>query len=197
MTELRSKQKRIRIGPFSFKEFTKVVARFHGFPAPGVILGGIMVNAALKKMPSGILFNALSETTKCLPDSIQLLTPCTVGNGWLQVRNLGRFALALYDKETGQGIRLSLEPSRIEDFPEIKNWYYKLIPKEEADTKRLLASIHEGGSSLCRIQEIRILPEILLKVKRGKRIICPQCQEAYPDAGQAACPACQGESPYI
>ena len=95
-----------RIGPFSFGEFVNRVREFHGFPAPGVVLGGIMVDLVLKNLPPDILFDALCETSKCLPDAVQLLTPCTVGNGWLTIRDWGRFALALYDKKTGTGIRV-------------------------------------------------------------------------------------------
>jgi formylmethanofuran dehydrogenase subunit E len=197
MREIGSTEGPIKIGPYSFLEFFEEVRKFHSFPAPGVVLGGIMVEAALKHMPSGILFNALSETHKCLPDAIQLLTPCTIGNGWLSIRNFGRFALAFYDKETGKGIRVCLDPARIEEWPEIKIWYYKLKPKEEVDSEILLDSIHKAGSSLCRLQEIQIQPVLLKKVKRGNRIICPQCLEAYPDDGHGACPACRGGSPYI
>jgi len=186
-----------RIGPFPFGEFVDRVKEFHGFPAPGVVLGGIMVDWALKQIPSGILFNALSETNKCLPDAVQLLTPCTIGNGWLSIQNLGRFALALYDKDTGKGIRVGLNPDRIEEWPEIKNWYYKLKPKEEVDSNELLDSIQKGGHDLCNLQDIQMQPDLLVKTKRGKRVICPQCLEAYPSNGQGLCLACQGDSPYL
>ena len=185
------------IGPYTFKEFVDRVKAFHGFPAPGVVLGGVMVDFALKHIPPGILFNALAETNKCLPDAIQLLTPCTSGNNWLTIRNFGRFALALYDKDTGKGIRVVLNPLRIEEWPKIKNWYYKLKPKEEVDSAELLEAIEKGGAGLCTLQEIRMQSAFLAKTKRGKRVICPHCQEAYPENSQGLCLACQGESPYL
>lgn len=186
-----------KIGPYEFKAFVEKVKSFHGFPAPGVVLGGIMVARALNHIPPGILFNALSETNKCLPDAVQLLTPCTIGNGWLSIQNFGRFALALYDKDTGKGIRVLLNTDRIEEWPEIKNWYYKLKPKEEVDPKALLDSIQGGGDDLCTLQGIQMKPELLAKTKRGARVICPQCLEAYPSNGQGLCLACQGNVPYL
>jgi formylmethanofuran dehydrogenase subunit E len=156
-----------------------------------------MVDAALRHMPPGILFNALSETNKCLPDAIQLLTPCTIGNSWLKIHSFGRFALSLYDKETGKGLRVFLDPDRIEAWPEIKTWYYKLKSKEETDLNNLLDSIQQGGPSLCNVRSIQVEPALLEKMKRGKRVICPQCREAYPENGQGLCLACQGNSPYL
>lgn len=63
------------------------------------MIGGIMADFAMQQLPSNTLFDAISETTYCLPDAVQLLTPCTTGNGWLRVFNLGRYALSLYDKK--------------------------------------------------------------------------------------------------
>jgi formylmethanofuran dehydrogenase subunit E len=196
MTEIKNTDVTFQIGPYGYQEFAERVKAFHGFPAPGVILGGIMVDAALRHMPPKVLFNALSETNKCLPDAIQLLTPCTIGNGWLRVHSFGRFALALYDKETGKGVRVFLDPERMEDWPEIKIWYYKLKSKEETDLNNLLDSIQQGGAALCNVRSIQVQPVLLEKEKRGKRIICPQCREAYPANGQGLCLACQGQSPY-
>jgi formylmethanofuran dehydrogenase subunit E len=197
MIEIQSTEGPIKIGPYSFLEFVDEVKQFHGFSAPGVILGGIMVDFALRHMPPDGLFNVLSETNKCLPDAVQLLTPCTIGNGWLSIRNFGRFALAFYDKDTGKGIRVVLNPLQVETWPDIKDWYYKLKAKEEVDADILLESIQKGGNSLCELRDIQILAALLTKTKRGKRIICPKCLEAYPDEGQGLCLACLGESPYV
>ena len=119
----------MRIGPYSFHEFQDLVKGFHGFVAPGVVLGGVMVESAKKRIPEGVLFDALAETPKCLPDAIQLLTPCTIGNGWLKVQNLGRYALSLYNKYEGDGIRVFLNAEKVESFPEIHTWFLKLKPK--------------------------------------------------------------------
>ena len=81
------------IRSYTFEEFMEKVRAFHGFNAPGLAIGGFMVDLAYRHLPKEGLFDALCETPKCLPDAIQLLTPCTVGNSWLTVINLGRYAL--------------------------------------------------------------------------------------------------------
>lgn len=144
------------IGRYSFDEFVEVATSFHGYPAPGLIIGGLMVDLALSRMPEGILLDAISETPTCLPDAIQLLTPCTIGNGWLKVLNLGRFAMSLCEKYEGAGVRVYLDPVRLEHWPEVKTWLYKLKPKREQDKDRLLEEIREAGRGLCSMQHIRV-----------------------------------------
>jgi formylmethanofuran dehydrogenase subunit E len=187
----------MKIGDYSFEEFLQLIESFHGHVAPGVVLGGTMVTVARRQLPPDILFDAISETRNCLPDAIQLLTPCTLGNGWLQVINLGRFALALYDKYTGEGVRVYLDPARVADWPEINNWYLKLKPKKEQDSARLLAQIWEAGTQILGWQRVEIRPQILGKRHRGRMVLCPNCREAYPAKDGGLCRACRGEAPYL
>ena len=91
-----------------------------------------------------MLFDAVCETRNCLPDAVQLLTPCTIGNGWLKVVNVGRFALNLYDKYEGKGVRVFMDPVKVADWPEINTWYLKLKPKKEQDSALLLEA-NPGG----------------------------------------------------
>ena len=84
-----------------------------------------MVEMAKRAIPEGILYEAVVETRKCLPDAIQLLTPCSMGNSWMNVLNLGRYALSLFDKRTGEGARVHLDPAKLEVYPEIRGWFLK------------------------------------------------------------------------
>jgi formylmethanofuran dehydrogenase subunit E len=187
----------MNIGPYSFDEFLALVESFHGNLAPGVVMGGIMVEAAKSRLPEGILFDAVAETRYCLPDAVQILTPCTVGNGWLKVLNLGRFALSLYDKYQGGGLRVCLDPAKVNDFSEIATWYLKLKPKREQDKDLLLSQIREAGTDILNWQRVTLRPQYLGKKSRGGMIICPLCREAYPAQDGGICRACQGEAPYV
>ena len=182
---------------FDIEDYIHRVKSFHGHVAPGVVIGGFMVHLALTRMPEGVLFDAISETPACLPDAIQLLTPCTVGNGWLKIINLGRFALSLYDKDQGNGFRVFLDPEKLDNWPEIKTWFFKLKPKADQNMELLMAQIREAGETLCGIHPVRVRPELLRKDKRGAIGMCPCCQEAYPAKDGEVCRGCQGESPYI
>ena len=135
----------MNIGRYSFQEYCDLVQAFHGYPAPGVLIGGYMVTAVQQRLPDGILYDAVCETRSCLPDAIQLLTPCSVGNGWLRVLHFGRYALSLYDKYTGEGWRIFLDVEKLEAWPEIKTWFFKLKPKKEQDSPKAIP-----GNRSCR-----------------------------------------------
>jgi len=186
----------IKIGPYSFEDYLHLVESFHGNVAPGLVIGGFMVDLALKRMPEGVLLDAICETTTCLPDAIQLLTPCTVGNGWLKIFNLGRFALSLYGKEDGTGIRVFLDAAKLEAWPEVKAWLFKLKPKREQDREVLLGQMREAGPGICGVQPIQVKPRYLKKNSRGRIVICAVCGEPYPAQDGATCRACQGDTPY-
>lgn len=185
------------IGPYSFKEYMQVVESFHGSTAPGLLAGGFMVDLAMKRMPEGALLNAICETQACLPDAIQLLTPCTVGNSRLKIINLGRFALSLYEKDNGEGFRVFFDSGRLESWPGIATWLFKLKPKAEQNQERLLAEIREAGQRLCGVQPIRVDPKHLHKKNKGRISSCIQCGEPYPLQDGPICLACQGETPYV
>jgi formylmethanofuran dehydrogenase subunit E len=185
------------IGRHSFQEYCDLVQAFHGYPAPGVLIGGYMVTAAQQRLPAGILYDAVCETRSCLPDAIQLLTPCSVGNGWLRVMHFGRYALSLYDKYTGQGWRVFVDPVKLEEWAEIKTWFLKLKPKKEQDSPQLFREIEAAGDSFCGLEAIQMQPQFLVRRSTGKIIVCPQCREAYPAADGSLCRACQGEAPYL
>ncbi|MGA9756040.1 MAG: FmdE family protein [Desulfobaccales bacterium] len=187
----------MNIGTYSFDEFLELVKSFHGYIAPGVVIGGIMVDAARRRLPPEVLFDAVCETRNCLPDAVQLLTLCTTGNGWLKVVNLGRFALTLYDKYQGEGVRVFLDPAKTADWPEIHAWYLKLTPKKDQDSGRLLEQIRQAGPEILGWQRVRIRPQFLGKRSRGRIVLCPLCREAYPAQDGGICRGCQGDSPYL
>ena len=181
----------------SFEEYIRQVETFHGFAAPGLLVGGFMVNKAKKLIPPGVRYEALCETTKCLPDAVQMLTPCTIGNGRLRILSIGRFALSLFNKDTGVGIRVFPDPAKLESWPELTAWYMKRKAKQEQDFRCLLAQIKQAGGKILAHQTILTKPEILRKTKLGPVVLCPGCEETYPVVTGNLCLACQGEDPYL
>ena len=186
-----------KIGLYSFDEYVGMVKSFHGYAAPGLLVGGFMVDAALGRMAEGVLFEAISETRSCLPDALQLLTPCTIGNGWLRVFNLGRYALSLYDKYSGQGVRVFVDTGKVRRFPEVEAWLFKLKPKKEQDPDHLLDEIRKAGRDIYGIQPITVQPQFLGKRSKGPIGVCALCGEPYPVKDGAICRGCQGEAPYV
>jgi len=188
----------MNICSYSFEEYFSLIKSFHGSTAPGIIIGGGMVDIALREMPENTLYDVLCETSACLPDAVQLLTPCTIGNGWLKIVNLGRFALTVYEKYQGRGIRAFLDAKKVKRWPEIESWYLRLKPKKEQDFKLLLAQIREAGTTICSLQEVTVSPQFRAKPKQNKAVtICPGCGEAFPAQTERFCEACRGHSPYL
>ncbi len=182
---------------YSFGQYLERIRTFHGHPAPGLIIAGKMVQTALDRLPRGILFNALCETDRCLPDAVQLLTPCTIGNGWMRILGFQKFALSLFDKTNGRGYRVWLDAGKLETWKAIRRWFFKTVPKKDQDPALLLHQIQEAGADILSVGEVLVAaPRFLSKKGIGRRRICPVCGEAFPaDHGQR-CLACQGHSPY-
>ena len=178
---------------YSFEEFKKLAEKFHGYAAPGLLLGGYMVALAKSRLPEGTLFEAISETRKCLPDAVQLLSLCSMGNNWLKVRDLGRYAVTLYDKHTGKGVRVSVSLEKLKAWPEYYGWIMKLKPKKEQDEEQLLAEIEQAGDSVCVVEEVTVDSSLLGHRHSSGYAVCPICGEGYPKDNGPICRGCQGE----
>jgi len=112
------------------------------------------------------------------------------------VINLGRYALSLYDKDSGDGVRVFLDPRKLTSWPEVETWLFKRKTKAEQDKELLLAQMAEAGAGLCGVQSVKIQQRLLKKQTRGRITLCPLCSEPYPERDGAICRACQGEAPY-
>ncbi len=187
----------MNIGTHSYDAYVDLAKSFHGSLAPGLLLGGFIVDLALKNLPEGEFFDAICETPVCLPDSVQLLTPCTIGNGWLTILDFGRFAVTLYEKKSGEGIRVYLDMEKLQKYQEVNAWFLKMKTKKEQDLQRLLDQIKEAGHNLLSMQRVKVDPEALRRGKMGPVIACSTCGEPYPVKHGDRCRACQGESPYL
>lgn len=186
----------MNIGPFTFEEFKAKAAAFHGYPAPGLLIGGYMVEMARRQLPEGTLFDAVVETGKCLPDAVQILTPCTLGNGWMRILNMGRYAVTLYDKFTGDGVRVWVDMDKLRNHPETCSWFLKLKKKADQDSDRLFREIEEAGETICSMAMVHVDDRYRKHKAMGRVGICPICGEAYPPSDGAICRGCQGEAPY-
>lgn len=186
----------MNICTYSYEEYVHLVQSFHGTLAPGLLIGGFMVDLAMKNLPEGEFFDAVCETPACLPDAVQILTPCTIGNGWLSVVPFGKFAVTLYEKYGGKGVRVFLDTKKLDAWPEIRDWYLKKKKKKDQDSEKLFAQIKEAGHDLFGIQLVEVEAEKIRRKKMGPVAVCPVCGEAYPVRDGDKCLGCQGQSPY-
>jgi formylmethanofuran dehydrogenase subunit E len=181
---------------FSYSRFVELATWFHNYPAPGLLLGGYMVEEAKRHIPEDVLYDAVCETSWCLPDAVQLLTPCTIGNGWLRVRNSGVYALSLFDKYTGEGVRVRLDPAKLDKFPHTRCWLMKSASKPDQDSQALRREIREHGPEMLSVSRVTVRPEVVRKRSKGGIVLCPICGDAYPSFHGAVCRNCAGDSPY-
>ncbi|MTJ93666.1 MAG: hypothetical protein F8N36_12500 [Desulfovibrio sp.] len=186
----------MNIGAYTFSQFNEIAEKFHGYAAPGLLVGGYMVELAKGLLPEETLFEAVVETGKCLPDAVQLLTLCSTGNRRLHIRDLGLYAVSLYDKKTGVGVRVSIDPAKLYAYPEIRGWFMKEKPKQAQDVEELEREIEQAGHCICKVQRVQIDKEFLGHGHMGTVSVCSCCGEAYPLEHGSQCLGCQGQAPY-
>ena len=182
----------IKICGWPLESYLQALEDFHGWRAPGAVIGGFMVDFAQEALPPGIEADAIVETCHCLPDAVQLLTPCTFGNGWLKVLDWDKFALSLYNKKTLEGFRVWLDLTKTLAFPEIYSWYMRLTPKKALPLEVLLDRIIRAGRAILSAAPVKITA-FYGKKGKGATAVCPECHEAYPAQQGDRCLGCQGQ----
>jgi formylmethanofuran dehydrogenase subunit E len=173
-------------------ECLQTIERFHGWKAPGLVLGLFMVDWARELIGEGVEADAIVETRHCLPDAIQLFTPCTVGNGWLKILDWDKFALSLYDRRERSGYRVWLDLEKAQPFENLYNWYMRLVSKKDLPLDLLNATILEAGRTVLSAEEI-CMTRFYRRIKKDAIAVCARCGEAYAAAQGPICKACQGE----
>ena len=180
----------------SYQDFVVRMEEFHGYRSPGILVGALMIEEALKKGGTTPYLNVVTETIVCLPDAVQLLTPCTIGNGFLQILDWGKFALTAYDRMTLAGIRVWLNYSALVNFPLINSWFERSSKaKEKPSFETLATEILKADSDLIAYKPVR-LHQALKSSQHVPTGRCPGCGESYPLHFGQSCPACGGQSYY-
>jgi len=87
---------------------------FHGHICGGLAIGYLAATAGLdwlrEKRALDEELVAIVETDACCVDAIQVLTGCTFGKGNLLYRDYGKMGFTFFNRRTGQGVRLSMNP---------------------------------------------------------------------------------------
>lgn len=156
------------------------ITAFHGRYAPGVVIGAYMVDLAQELLPplQGKM-NAIAESRVCLADAIQIMTGCTLGNKYLWVKDHGRYALCLYDRETLTGIRVTVSYDAIDaqSTPVLKGFF---------DGSRTYENVPRPKQQQIAIREFLTVKRNIL-VASQVRVGNPAKPPLYP---LVFCPAC-------
>jgi len=178
-----------------YVDFVIRMEEFHGFRSPGILVGALMIEKALEELGATPYLNVVTETIVCLPDAVQLLTPCTIGNGFLQVLDWGKFALTAYDRKTLAGVRARLNENALYNYPQIRSWYERSNTKAKPLFEKLATEILKAGSNLVAHQPVR-LHHALKSLHHVPTGSCPDCGESYPLHHGPTCPSCGNRAYY-
>lgn len=190
------------------------VFHLHGHESPGTAIGAFITDYAIELMNKiyGIDIKneetreniyAIAETNVCLPDSIQMMTHCTIGNGKLKVYNYGRFAATIYyynkydsnDKNNGLGVRVRVITGKyVQDkYRDFYDWFLKRKSKQELPKARVISDIKNAKRDILDYQKIFVRHR---KNRKFKIMFCKKCNEPCPNDDKGICKGCLGKQYY-
>jgi len=124
----------------------------------------------------------ICETPKCLPDALQVMTCCTIGNNRLRILPIGKFAITLNassDGETADGVRVYVDKEKLKGYPTIDAWYTN-SPAYDKHTMngQLQDEIFRAGRNILSSEKVRI---VIKKKRKWSSVTCSCCGETVPD----------------
>ncbi|MFC1979682.1 FmdE family protein [Chloroflexota bacterium] len=164
---------------------------FHGYLSPGFVLGVIMVDLAKEILGPRDLIDAVVETKACVPDAIQLMTSCSYGNGWMRVKDWGKFALTLYDKHKLDGVRVFVNLEEVKKHPSIERW---LMREGHTRKEELANEVMKIGRSILSWQIVRVAS--YRKIENAQLSVCSACGEIHSSTDGDICTRCGGGENY-
>ena len=182
----------------TFEEYLRLACE-DGLPRSGIILGTRMALLGLKELgledPDKVHDHLIVfvETDRCLPDAVELVTGCRLGNRKLKLRDMGKMAATMLDITSNQAIRLAAREDAnqraLEMFPD--------LDKEEA-----------LGKAYCILSDENLFTRKLVRVElapedmpgyQAPRVPCAKCGESIAFGRQIikgeglVCRSCAGE----
>ncbi|MBI4767995.1 MAG: hypothetical protein HY787_25945 [Deltaproteobacteria bacterium] len=97
----------------------------------------------------------------------------------MKVLDWDKFALCLYDKKTLSGHRVWMDLERLSDFPDIYNWYMRLVEKKDLPLSVLNQDILSAGRKMLNTAPVQIT-RYYGKNKKGEIRICPEGVLNFP-----------------
>ncbi|MEI7433527.1 MAG: FmdE family protein [Methanomicrobiales archaeon] len=183
------------------QSYVQGTVTLHSYPAPGVLIGAIMVDYALELLgttPDEKLF-AVCETPKCLPDAIQAIAHCTTGNKRLQVLPIGKFAITMNisSKEAAiDAVRVFVDSQKLEDYKTINTWFINSPVYDRHTMAELLQEeIFTAGRNILSFERVIVKTS---QKQKWNSVTCPECGDMVPDymLENNKCAACGSKGYY-
>lgn len=182
----------------TLQEYISLAAK-DGHTRSGIVLGIRMALLALRELkldepPAGERsLVAIVELDRCLPDAIQVVTGCRLGNRTLKFKDHGKMAATFVDLRTRRAVRVAARESANQKarqmFPDLEKEQaleraYRVVSDEELFTR----------------QWVRVeLPPEAIPGHRAPRVMCAACGEGISFGreilrdGRTLCRACAGD----
>ena len=165
------------------RDYIRRCVAFHTFAAAGLLIGAFMVDLALEKLGAkpGDKLYAVSETSKCAPDALQVIIGTTMGNHRLRLVNTGRFAITINkfsEGTTADGVRVGIDAERVKKCPVLNLWYTNDPRfKGGVDSPKLQEEILCAGRDILAWEPVKV--RFTPREKWASRT-CPSCGEMAP-----------------
>ena len=136
------------------------------------------------------------ETDRCLPDAIELVTGCRLGNRALKFRDMGKMAAVFLDRRSNRAVRLAAKESGHRRAQEM----FATLEKEEA-LQAGYRALPDADLFAKRIVRVALAPEDVPGYW-APRVLCDGCGEGIAFGrelvvGQRTlCRACSGQNYY-
>jgi formylmethanofuran dehydrogenase subunit E len=121
---------------------------------------------------------------------VQLLTKCSIGNGWLKILDWGKLAITLYDIHTREAMRVSLDYSKLDRYPRVQAWASNSKSKQDNPLEPLIDEIMEGGRDLLIYRKGTVGIVTGQVAPYGGRRICSKCGEVFRHGLDTVCQGC-------
>lgn len=181
----------------SLEEYIQLAAK-DGRTRSGIVLGIRMALLAMKELkvedPTQADRSLVTfvELDRCLPDAVQLVTGCRLGNRTLKFKDLGKMAATFLDLNTNRAIRIAAKESANQQARE----RFPGLEKEEA-LERAYRELPDEVLFARQWVSVELLAEERPGY-RAPRVLCAECGEGISfnrqviRDGRALCRACAG-----
>lgn len=168
------------------KDMWKKCVEFHGHECPGLAIGFRACEIAMEKL--NLTFSkdeeviCITENDACGVDAVQVITGCTMGKGNLIFKNRGKMAFSFVKRQTGDGIRVILKPSKSDMAREERQKFILEAPIDDVfDVKFINVDLPEKARLFNTIicQECgEGAAEHKIRIQNGKKV-CLDCFKEY------------------
>lgn len=190
------------------------IGYFRRVVEPGIAYGIKMIFSVKKHLKIKDMKKAnllvVAETSRCLPDAIQFLCGCTIGNRRLIIKDHGKMAATFIDRDAGRAVRVTISPTFQKRDVQHSKKFIQLKEKlkfAEIESRRLQDSLEIlkiPNEELLRIQEVEITDPLSAIFMPSGIVFCEKCGESTRESkvqirnGKKLCLVCAGvEKPYF